>query len=71
MCASAISYARIERIYYGASDEKFGAIEHGARIFDSMPVMFKPDIYGGLMEQECADLLQEYFRSLRVRCANF
>jgi tRNA(Arg) A34 adenosine deaminase TadA len=65
MCATAISYARISRIYYGATDKKFGAIESGPRIFNSTSSLFKPDIYGGIMSEECQNLLKDFFKPLR------
>lgn len=67
MCATAIAYARIERVYYGAADEKFGAIEHGPRIFYSKTTtsLHKPEIYSGIMAEESKALLQNFFRKLR------
>jgi len=65
MCAAAISYARLSRIYYGASDAKFGAIENGVRIFNSTSHLFKPEIYGGILAKESQELLQNFFKSVR------
>ena len=65
MCAAAISYARLSRIYYAASDVKFGAIENGVRIFNSPSCLFKPEIYGGILAQESQKLLKEFFKSVR------
>ena len=65
MCAAAISYARLSRIYYGAADKKFGAIENGVRIFNSSSSLFKPEIYGGILEGESKELLKNFFRSKR------
>jgi cytosine deaminase len=65
MCATAISYARLSRVYYGAPDKKFGAIENGARIFHSTNTLYKPEIYGGILAQESQDLLKGFFKSLR------
>ena len=64
MCAAAISYARIKKIYFGAYDEKKGAIENGIRIFSNKNY-FKPEIYGGIMEKECALMLKSFFSSKR------
>jgi tRNA(adenine34) deaminase len=65
MCASAISLARIRRFYYAASDEKFGAVENGARIFNSSSCHHKPEIYSGIQENDAQDLLVKFFRSKR------
>ena len=64
MCAAAISYARIKKIYFGAYDEKNGAIEHGLRFF-SKKNSFVPEVYGGIKEQECSKLLNEFFYNRR------
>ena len=64
MCATAISEARIKRIYFGAYDEKKGAIESGIRIFDNNNY-FKPEVYGGIMENECSEMLKSFFSSRR------
>lgn len=65
MCAAAISLARIRRIYYAASDKKFGAVENGARIFASSSCHHKPEVYSGISEEESKKLLQDFFRSKR------
>ena len=65
MCAAALAHARIRRIYYGAGDEKGGAIDHGAHIFNLPTTHHKPDIYGGIAEAESADLLRRFFQSKR------
>lgn len=65
MCASAISLARIRRVYYAASDIKFGAVENGARIFNSSSCHHKPDVYSGMFEEEGKSILQKFFRSKR------
>ena len=64
MCAAAISDARIKKIYFGAYDEKKGAIENGIRIFNNKNY-FKPEIYGGVKEKECAQILKSFFSSKR------
>ena len=64
MCAVAISNARIKKIYFGAYDEKKGAIENGARIFQNNNY-FKPEIYGGIKEKECSSILKNFFRIKR------
>ena len=65
MCAAAISLARIRRIYYAASDKKFGAVENGARIFASSSCHHKPEVYSGISEEESKKLMQDFFRSRR------
>lgn len=64
MCAAAISLARIRRIYYGASDEKFGAIENG-QMFGFSKCYHRPEIYSGFYEKDCADLLKDFFAKKR------
>ncbi len=65
MCAGAISHARIGRLYYGASDPKGGAVEHGARVFQQVQCLHKPEVYSGLGENEAADLLRGFFAERR------
>lgn len=65
MCAGAIAHARIARLYYGASDPKGGAVEHGARVFDQPQCLHRPEVYSGMGEGEAAALLREFFRERR------
>ncbi len=65
MCAQAISFARIRRLYFGASDPKGGGVEHGARIFDQPTCHHRPEVYGGLEERRAAALLKTFFRDRR------
>ena len=65
MCAGAIAHARIARLYYGASDAKGGAVEHGARVFEQPQSLHRPEIYTGIGEGEAADLLRGFFRDRR------
>ena len=65
MCAQAISNARIRRIYYGAYDPKSGGVDHGARVLESSSCHHKPEVYGGIMEEECGQLLSVFFKSKR------
>jgi tRNA(adenine34) deaminase len=65
MCASAISLARIRRVYYAASDAKFGAVENGARIFNASSCHHKPEVYSGIFEEEGKSILQKFFQSKR------
>ena len=65
MCAAAISFARIRRLYFGAPDPKGGAVEHGVRFFAAPTCHHKPEVYGGINESECAALLKEFFQTRR------
>ena len=65
MCAAAISFARIRRLYYGAADPKGGAVENGVRFFASASCHHRPEIYGGLAEAEASVLLTDFFRARR------
>ncbi len=65
MCAAAISFARIRRLYYGAADPKGGAVEHGVRFFASPTCHHRPEIYGGIGEREAGELLRGFFRARR------
>lgn len=65
MCAAAISFARIRRLYYGARDPKGGAVESGVRFFDSPTCHWKPEVYPGIGEREAGSLLTEFFRARR------
>ena len=67
MCASAISLARIKRLYYGASDSKSGGVENGPRIFSSGSCHHKPEIYNGIREAEASELLREFFIQQRSK----
>ncbi|MEO6717375.1 MAG: nucleoside deaminase [Novosphingobium sp.] len=65
MCAGAIAHARIGRLYYGVSDPKGGAVEHGARVFEQDQCLHRPEIYTGMGEAEAKELLQRFFRERR------
>ena len=65
MCAGAISFARIRRLYFGASDPKGGAVEHGPRLFSQPTCHHAPEIYGGIGESAAASLLQKFFATRR------
>lgn len=65
MCAGAIAHARIARLYYGASDPKGGAVEHGPRFFRQPTCHHRPDIYPGIAEAESAALLRRFFSDRR------
>jgi tRNA(adenine34) deaminase len=65
MCAAAISFARLRRVYFGAYDVKGGGVEHGPRFFHQATCHHAPEIYGGLEERRAAELLKEFFRKRR------
>jgi tRNA(adenine34) deaminase len=65
MCAAAISFARIRRLYFGATDPKNGAVESGVRFFGDPTCHHAPDVYGGMAEDEAATLLRDFFRARR------
>src|SRR5215813_6818315 len=65
MCAAAISFARIRRLYYGAADPKGGAVDNGVRFYASPTCHHRPEVYGGIAEQEAATLLLDFFAERR------
>ncbi|PWB93579.1 nucleoside deaminase [Methylosinus sporium] len=65
MCAAAISFARIRRLYYAAEDPKGGGVDHGARFFSLKSCHHVPEVYGGLRESEAAELLRAFFQARR------
>ena len=65
MCAAAISFARIRRLYFGAYDPKGGGVENGARFFGQPTCHHAPEVFGGIAETECSALLKDFFRDLR------
>jgi len=65
MCAAAISFARIRRLYYGASDPKGGGVEHGARIFGQPTCHHAPEIYSGIGERAAGEILKAFFAARR------
>jgi tRNA(adenine34) deaminase len=65
MCASAISFARIRRLYFGASDLKGGAVESGVRFFNAPTCHHKPEVYSGIGEAEASAVLKEFFAAKR------
>jgi len=66
MCAAAISFARIRRLYFGAPDEKGGGVIHGGRFFSQPTCHHAPDVYPGMGESEAAALLVDFFRGRRA-----
>ena len=65
MCAGAVSFARIRRLYYGAADRKGGAVDNGVQFFVSPTCHHRPEVYGGIAEAEASALLKEFFRERR------
>jgi len=65
MCAQAIAFARIRRVYFGAEDPKGGGVTVGARIFDQPTTHHCPEVYGGICEAEAADILRQFFEARR------
>jgi tRNA(adenine34) deaminase len=65
MCAGAVAFARIRRLYYGAPDPKGGAVDNGVKFFASPSCHHRPEVYGGMAEAEASVLLKEFFRERR------
>lgn len=65
MCAAAISFARLRRLYFAAYDPKGGAVENGVRLYSSPTCHHQPEVYGGLSESEAAALLRDFFKERR------
>lgn len=65
MCAAAISFARIRRLYFSAVDEKGGAVENGPRFFSQSTCHHAPEVYGGLRAGEAGEMLREFFKMRR------
>jgi tRNA(adenine34) deaminase len=65
MCATALSFARIRQIFFGAFDPKGGGVDHGPRIFDQPTCHHRPEVFGGISEQACSLLLTNFFRKKR------
>ncbi|HUI15465.1 MAG TPA: nucleoside deaminase [Xanthobacteraceae bacterium] len=65
MCAGALSFARIRRLYYGAADPKGGAVDNGVKFFASPACHHRPEVYGGLAEAEASALLKAFFQERR------
>ena len=65
MCATAISFARIRRLYFGAADPKGGGVEHGPRLFSQPSCHHAPEVYGAIEERRAAALLRDFFSARR------
>ncbi len=66
MCAQAIAFARVRRLYFGAYDPKGGGIDHGARIFSQKTCHHIPEVYGGILESKCSSILINFFKNKRT-----
>jgi len=65
MCAAAISFARIKNLYFGAYDTKGGAIVNGVKFYEQKTCHHKPNVYGGILETPCSQILKEFFKNKR------
>ena len=65
MCAQAIAFARLRRLYFGAADPKGGGVEHGARVFQQPTCHHRPEVIGGIQESRAAQLLRRFFEARR------
>ncbi len=65
MCAAAISFARIRRLYYGAEDQKSGAVDNGVRLYGDKSCHHAPEVYSGISETQSSLLLKEFFKTRR------
>ena len=65
MCAGAVAFAHVRRLYYGAADPKGGAVDNGVKFFASPTCHHRPEVYGGLAEAEASALLKAFFRERR------
>ncbi|MDL2408345.1 nucleoside deaminase [Rhizobium calliandrae] len=66
MCAAAISFARIRRLYYGAEDPKGGGVDNGVRFYRQPTCHHAPEVYSGMAELDAADILKEFFQQKRM-----
>lgn len=67
MCAAAISFARIQNLYFGAVDAKGGAVASGVKFYDSPTCHHRPEVQGGIMERECGQILKDFFKAKREK----
>lgn len=70
MCAAAISFARIRKLYFGAADEKGGAVINGIKFYDSPTCHHRPQYEGGILADDCASLLRQFFQKKRNKKTN-
>lgn len=67
MCAAAISFTRIQNLYFGAVDAKGGAVVSGVKFYDSPTCHHRPEVQGGIMERECGQILKDFFKAKREK----
>lgn len=67
MCASAISFARIKNLYFGAYDEKGGAVINGVKFYEQKTCHHKPNVFGGILEEKCSQILKDFFKNKRIK----
>lgn len=67
MCAAAISFARIKNLYFGAFDAKGGAVISGVKFFDAPTCHHKPNVEGGILEEDCSQILKDFFKKKREK----
>lgn len=67
MCAAAISFTRIQNLYFGAIDAKGGAVVSGVKFYDSPTCHHRPEVQGGIMERECGQILKDFFKAKREK----
>jgi tRNA(Arg) A34 adenosine deaminase TadA len=67
MCAAAISFARIGRVYYGADDAKGGGVAHGGKFYEQATCHHRPVVTGGVMADECGQILKDFFAARRLK----
>ena len=65
MCSAAISFARIKNLYFGAHDEKGGAVANGVKFYEQKTCHHKPNVAGGILEEECSQILKDFFKNKR------
>lgn len=65
MCATAIAFARLRRLYFGAYDVKGGGVDHGCRVYQNAANIHVPEVYGGIAQTQCEELLTAFFKTLR------
>lgn len=66
MCAGAISFARLERLYFAAADQKGGGVDHGGRFFNQPTCHHAPQVYSGIGEAQASEILKDFFKSKRI-----
>ena len=66
MCVAAISFARIERLFFGARDEKGGAVVSGVKFYEQKTCHHRPQVFGGILEDECSQILKDFFQDKRA-----